>query len=128
MYEYTHIMTTQEFGRGVYALCDIPQGTIIERAHILVLSEADTIAIRNTDLKYYDFNYNDKQACLVLGNGELYNHSDTPNLRYDLVSCGGHERMVFVTTKPVKAGEQLFTNYNQDDTSVNPKDYTVNLI
>jgi len=110
------IGTTKEFGRGLYATNKYYANEIIESAEILVLSKGDTDKVNETDLKYYTFVYNvaKGQDCLVLGNGEIFNHSDTPNVKYDLVRYHDRFKMVFVSTRDIEIGEQLFIDYNRD--------------
>jgi SET domain-containing protein len=107
---------TQEFGRGLYATRKIYANEIVEVAEILVLSQADTVKINETDLKWYTFVFDAAkgQDCIVLGDGEIFNHSDTPNIKYDLVLYGKRFKMVFVSLQDIEVGEQLFTDYNQD--------------
>lgn len=124
----TYIATTKEFDRGVYAYQDIKAGELIENCHILVLSEQDTAKIQETELQFYDYTYNEKQSCLVLGNGELYNHSDSPNTMFELNR--NNNTMAYYAISPIKKGQQIFIDYNAD--IVNKKDvlktYTTNLM
>lgn len=110
------IKVTEEFGRGLYATRKIYANEIVEVCEILVLSPEDTVKVNETDLKWYTFVYDKaaKQDCIVLGNGEIFNHSDTPNVKYDLVRYGNRFKMVFCTVADVEPGEQLFTDYNRD--------------
>ena len=128
MYNY-YVKETQEFGRGLYALTDIPEQRILFSVELLVLSEKDTKTVNETDLQYYTFVYNEKQDCLVLGDGELFNHSDDANVGYKLTQTPGTNRkmMTFYTIKPIKEHEQLFINYNQD-VAVNTASYNKNLL
>lgn len=117
------IKKTKKYGRGVYAAKDITKGTVMEICEVLVLSQNDTKLVNKTDLKYYVFKYNDKQDCIVLGNGEIFNHADSPNVSFKLIK----NKMVFRALKNIIKGKQLFTNYNED-VEVNTKKYTKNLI
>lgn len=123
----TYIFLTEEFGRGVYASTDLPTGSIISLCDILPLSEKDTVLVNETDLKYYTFKFTDNRDCLVLGEGELYNHSDEPNVSYELIDHCGRKVMMFKTLRPVKNGEQLFINY-EADSQVNADNYTTNIL
>lgn len=118
-----YIKTTKKYGRGVYAARNISKGETIEVCEILILSRADTIKIDKTDLKWYVFKYNDHQDCLVLGNGELFNHSNNANTSYILLD----NKMYFVSKKDIKKGRQLFTDYNQDAKVDTKTGYKVNL-
>jgi hypothetical protein len=104
-------------GRGIVARHDILRGDVVELAEILVLSEEDTVKVNQTDLQYYTFKYNDKQDCLVLGLGEIFNHSDKPNVLFTLVdSIMGYKMMLFEAMDDIKAGDQLFIDYGSDVT------------
>lgn len=116
------LKVTPEMGRGLYAREDLLPNTLLFTAELLVLSEYDTSKVGETDLKYYTFKYNDKQDCLVLGDGEIFNHSDSPNVNYKLIDFDGRKVMAFHTIRKVVQGEQLFIDYNAD-IKVNTKDY-----
>lgn len=118
-----YIKKTKKYGRGVYTKKEIKKGTIIEVCEILVLSQKDTKLVNKTDLKYYVFKYNKNQDCIVLGNGEIFNHADNPNVSFKLKN----NKMIFKALKNIKKNEQLFTNYNED-VEVNINKYTKNLI
>jgi tRNA-specific adenosine deaminase 3 len=122
-----HIETTPEFGRGLYASRGIIANTVIEIAELLVLSPDDTIKINQTDLKYYTFVFNETQDCLVLGNGEIFNHADRPNVRFALIEKNGRKIMQFIANRCIATGEQLFIDYTAD-TKVDTKSYNKNLI
>ena len=108
------IKVTEQYGRGMYATEDIEAGIPLEVCEVLVLSKEDTVKVNQTELKYYTFAYKQDQDCLVLGNGEIFNHSDEPNTGYKLSRVNKRDVMLFYTLRDVKAGEQLFTDYNAD--------------
>src|SRR6478609_3483841 len=116
------VFVTPEMGRGLYSTRSIDKGETITLCEILVLSPEDTVTVNTTDLKYYTFVYNEKQDCLVLGNGEIFNHADTPNVSFELVDVGDRKMMQFKALEFILNGEQLFINYNQD-TDVSVQDY-----
>lgn len=119
------IKQTEQYGRGLYASKTHYYGDLVAQCEILVLSPADTLKINETDLKYYTFVYNQDQDCLVLGDGEIFNHDDNANVSYSLVDYDGRKVMQFKCIKPVQVGEQFFTNYNED-TQVETKNYFEN--
>lgn len=108
------VKTSPEMGRGLYATRDISQNEIIMKCELLVLSENDTKVVNTTDLQFYTFKYNETQDCLVLGLGEIFNHSDDANVDYRLEDLDGRKVMVFRALRLIKPDEQLFINYNQD--------------
>lgn len=111
------------FGRGVVAMQYIDEGQLLERCPVLPLSSEDTTLVNKTSLKQYTFIFDKEknQDCLVMGLGELYNHSETPNVGYrlDLVT----KTMEFYTLRPIAQGEQLFTDYRQDDNTIDLEEY-----
>lgn len=119
-----YLKMTPEFGRGLYASTDLDIGNSLSISfELLVLSPSDTIKVNETDLQFYTFKYNDKQDCLVLGDGEIFNHSDIPNIGYRLVdSLKGYKVMEFYVLRHIDAHEQLFIDYNAD-TNVDTKEY-----
>ena len=123
-----HVEMFQNMGRGVVASQDIPKGMIIAECEILVLSEIDTPIVNSTDLQWYTFVYSKTQDCLVLGLGEIFNHSDTPQVQYQIESINGREKMVFRSTLEIQKGSQIFISYNQDCLIVDASNYLINLI
>jgi SET domain-containing protein len=108
------ISVSQEMGRGLYATRTIEKGEVVAIEEVLLLSPKDTRLLEQTDLRHYTFRVSDLQDCLVLGDGELYNHSDTPNVNFELIYQDGRLKMLFTALKVVKYGEQLFINYESD--------------
>lgn len=113
-----YLDTSETMGRGLYANQDIKAGTIIVECEILALSPEDTKKVNETDLKYYTFKFDDQRDCLVLGDGELFNHDDNANVAYILrdhpdKTCP-RKIMSFISIKNIKEGEQLFINYSAD--------------
>lgn len=93
-------------GFGVFAEADIPANSLIEECHILVLNDKSAV-------NDYVFTYpNDKnKACLPLGYGAIYNHSNQPNAKYD--TNGDQTLMVFIATKPIRKGEEILISYGK---------------
>ena len=108
------IKVSPEFGRGLYATRKIYAGELIEACEILTLSPADTVVVNTTDLKWYTFVFDEHRDCLVLGNGEIFNHSDDANVRYRLMPHKDRFMMVFISDKDIEEGEQLFIDYTAD--------------
>ena len=126
-HDFTRVKLFEGMGRGLFCNLDLTEFHAqikmpLSYCEILVLSHEDTVITNRTELKHYTFKYNETQDCLVLGNGELFNHSDTPNVSYGIEQVDGRSMMVFRLIKPVLAGEQLFIDYNQD-VQVETKEY-----
>lgn len=127
------IKTSNEFGRGLYATRLIYSGELICVCEVLPLSPADTRAVNATDLKFYTFKYSEATDCLVLGDGELFNHAFPANVSYALEyfkepHLQGRDRMYFRATRDIEAGEQLFIDYSADDEETRASDYRTNLL
>lgn len=97
-------------GRGVFAAKNIKAKQIVEICPAIILRRSELKHIRETDLNYYYFEFDNKHIGIVLGYGELYNHSYNPNAKY-LLSVSRHEFTV-VAIKDIKKGEEIFFNYN----------------
>jgi SET domain-containing protein len=117
-------------GRGIIAERDIKRGEVITNCELLVLSPEDTVKVNETDLKWYTFTFNaeTKQDCLVMGDGEIFNHDDDANVLYGLIEFNGRKLMGFQACRDIKRGEQLFIDYGADVKKVDIEGYTINLI
>lgn len=108
------IKFTDVDGRGLYATRPIQKGETIMICELLVLSQDDTKVVNSTSLKYYTFKLDSNRDCLVLGDAELFNHSDQPSISYKLEPLESRQVMKFTATRDIKEGEQLFIDYNED--------------
>ncbi len=121
-FDLTKVETFKDMGRGIVSRVNLESsyvGNTVMVCEVLVLSKNDTVVVNLTDLKHYTFKFDDEQDCLVLGHGEIFNHSAEPNVSYrleDFEDAEGNQRrvMVFRLLKPVTKGEQLFIDYNAD--------------
>lgn len=98
--------------RGVFADKKFKRGDIIEACPVIPISEKDFIKLKGTALENYPFSWKERETCIVLGYGSLYNHSDTPNI--DWVDYPDHLK-VFFALRDIKKGEELFFNYNNEE-------------
>ncbi len=101
-------------GRGVFTSADIPQNTIIEISPVIVMSGDDRKLLDQTLLHDYIFEWGDKQkqCCMALGYVPLYNHSYRSNCEYEMDYRA--QLISIKTMRFIKAGEELFINYNGD--------------
>jgi uncharacterized protein len=112
--ENIYVARTSGKGRGVFTNSDLKKNTLLEIAPVIVLSKQDRLLIDQTLLHDYIFEWGDKQnqCCMALGYVPLYNHSYRSNCEYEM-----NYKMQIITVKTVraiKAGEELFINYNGD--------------
>ena len=124
------VQIVEGMGRGIIAERDIKKGEVITNCELLVLSPEDTVKVNETDLKWYTFTFNidTKQDCLVMGDGEIFNHDDDANTLYGLIDWNGRKLMRFQACRDIKRGEQLFIDYGADVKKVDIEGYTINLI
>ena len=96
------------------------KNTVIEIAPVIVLSKQDRTFIDKTLLHDYIFEWGDKQnqCCMALGYVPLYNHSYRSNCEYEMNYK--MQTITVKTTRFIKAGEELFINYNGDWNNAKP--------
>lgn len=119
-----YVLNTVQYGRAVFAQRDLIKGEAVMYCETLPLSVQDTKTVNTTDLQYYTFTYTHDRDCLVLGDGEIFNHgptnnshvtSDTDaNTSYELININDRMMMVFRVTADVSKDRQLFIDYNAD--------------
>lgn len=109
---FLFIAPTEKMGRGVFTAEDIPAGTIVEVAPVLVMSREERKLLDQTLLHDYIFEWDtDKgQCCMALGYVPVYNHSYRSNCEYEMDR--EQERISIRSVHFIKAGEELFINYN----------------
>lgn len=108
------IASTDSMGRGVFTSENISAGTIIETAPVIVMSTEERKLLDQTLLHDYIFEWGKTkdQCCMALGFIPIYNHSPESNCEYEMDF--DEESISIKTVKDIKAGEELFINYNGD--------------
>lgn len=109
---FLFIAPTQDMGRGVFTREDIDTGTLVEVAPVIVMTAEERKLLDQTLLHDYIFEWGEQsdQCCMALGYVPVYNHSYQSNCEYEM---DFDSRQILVrSVKPVKAGEELFINYN----------------
>ena len=101
-------------GRGVFTNEDIEKGTVIELSPVIIMSMEERKLLDQTLLHDYIFEWGEKsnQCCMALGYVAVYNHSYKSNCEYEMDF--EQELITIKTMRPLKAGEELFINYNGD--------------
>jgi len=108
------ISQTENMGRGVFTSENIAKGTVIEDSPVIVMSKEAEKLLNQTLLYDYIFEWGEKkdQCCLALGYIPLYNHSYRSNCEYEMDFK--NEMIKIKAVHFIKAGEELFINYNGD--------------
>ena len=117
-------------GRGVFAKVDLAADLVVEVAPVLLLhrAEGDHAGTLARYVFEWDVDLDETAYAMALGWGSMFNHSATPSCRYlraddDETIAGlagpttlveGHlaPALVFVTVRPVPAGEELTIDYS----------------
>lgn len=109
---FLYIAPTSNMGRGVFTSENIPAATIVEVAPVIVMSQEERVWLDKTLLHDYIFEWGGEknQCCMALGYVPVYNHSYKSNCEYEMDF--ETELIQIKTICPVKAGEELFINYN----------------
>jgi SET domain-containing protein len=107
-----YIEKTKNMGRGIFTSANLDEGTVIEVSPVIIMSQADRKLLDKTLLHDYIFEWgrDRKQCCMALGYIPVYNHSYSSNCEYEMDY--NNEIMTVKTVRFVKAGEELFINYN----------------
>ena len=111
---FLHIAPTPSMGRGVFTSEAIKKNTVIEIAPVIVMNGDDRKLIDQTLLHDYIFEWGHQKdhCCMALGYVPLYNHSYKSNCEYEM---NYDDQLITVkTVRAIKAGEELFINYNGD--------------
>jgi SET domain-containing protein len=106
------VQSTKQRGRGVFALSDLKKNVVIERSPVIVMTGKDRIMLDQTLLHDYIFEWAEGQCCMALGYVPLYNHSYQSNCEYEMDF--NREIIIVKTVRAIRAGEELFINYNGD--------------
>ena len=107
-----YIAPSGNMGRGVFTNAAIAADTIIEIAPVIVMTMTDREKLDQTLLHDYIFEWGEgnKECCMALGFVPMYNHSYSSNCEYEM---DFEEQTITVKTmRSIKAGEELFINYN----------------
>jgi hypothetical protein len=106
------IATTATMGRGVFTSVNIYKNTVIEISPVIVMNRDERKLLDQTILHDYIFEWGEEKekCCIALGYVSVYNHSYRANCEYEMDF--EQNLMRVKTTSFIKAGEELFFNYN----------------
>ncbi|KAK7690340.1 hypothetical protein QCA50_006997 [Cerrena zonata] len=122
------IAYTEGKGRGVFASRSIPAQTVVEISPVLLLNKDEYESYgKHTVIAHYTFKWPDGRMALALGLGSLFNHSDRPNVSFNLDTVS--ESIRYTTSRAVPPDEELCIFYGHnlwfDPVGVNPADHAV---
>lgn len=98
--------------RGAFAARSFAKGDFIEQAPVIVIPAEEWKQMESTVLYNYVYAWGDdgEEAALPLGYGSIYNHSYTPNARYERKE--EQQSVFFYAIKDIAEGEEVTINYN----------------
>ena len=109
-------------GRGVFARSFVPEGAEVERVPVIVVPTEEALGPSGSVLADYVFEWGRGTVALALGFGSFYNHSYSPNARYDDV---GRLTKVYTALRDILPGEEITINYNGDENDMSPVGFDV---
>jgi SET domain-containing protein len=109
---FLFIAPAGNMGRGVFTSEDLEADSAIEISPVIVMSQDERKLLDKTLLHDYIFEWGYKrdQCCMAMGYVPMYNHSYASNCEYEMDY--EQETITIKTVRFVKAGEELFINYN----------------
>lgn len=121
--DYIEVKRITGKGRGVFARRRIPAGTVFEQVPVIVLPDVEVLeAAEHSVLANYVFDWGRGTVALALGFGSMYNHSYSPNARYD---DEGRQTKVFTALRDIESGEEITINYNGHEEDLTPVGFDV---
>ncbi len=125
-------------GRGVFAKEDIPAGTLIERAPLIIIPkallhigmwflQAEGIPDEEFQLDQYSIDWNDNSVAVPLGWAGIYNHSDRNNSRFCYWTDDDPTVVGIITLSDIVIDQQLTVNYGSNWFDKKPYVNKVNL-
>jgi uncharacterized protein len=112
LYSSLFIASTDDMGFGVFTSENIEKGTVIETSPVIIMSDQERKLLDQTRLHDYIFEWGEEkdECCMAMGYVPVYNHSYKSNCEYEM---DFDQRCIAIkTVRFVKAGEELFINYN----------------
>lgn len=121
--DYIEVKRTPGKGRGVFARRSIQAGTVFEQVPVIVLPAEEALeSTENSVLASYVFDWGANTVAVALGFGSMYNHSYSPNARYD---DEGRQTKVFTALRDIEEGEEITINYNGHEEDLTPVGFDV---
>jgi len=107
-----YIAETKLMKRGVFTSANIDEGTVVEESPVIVMGKDERKLLDQTLLHDYIFEWGEKKdrCCMALGYVAVYNHSYRSNCEYEMDF--NKEVIRIKAVHFIKAGEELFVNYN----------------
>ena len=92
--------------KGVFANYPIKKNQIVEIAPYIVVNDKTPI------INYVFYFQEQKVYCLVFGYGSVYNHSNNPNVRFNVRD--DNQNFEYIANRDIQKGEELFIDYGAE--------------
>ena len=104
-------IANNEKGRGIFSAEDISPGDLIEICPLLKIPSGQLDNLNPTVIFEYYFIWEEEgyEACLALGYGSLYNHSNEPNAKVILDYTD--ESIKIEAIEKIKSGDEILIDY-----------------
>ncbi len=106
-----YVAETEKKGRGMFCANDIEAGALIEICPLIKIPSDQVPDLDKTVLYNYYFllDKSENPACIALGYGSIYNHSDQPNA--EVLMDSDASTMFVECTKTIPSGSEILINY-----------------
>ena len=100
--------------RAVVATQDIKKGKIIELCPVIRMPYEEVFGpeLNFPTISHYCFGYYKGYTVIALGFGSLYNHSETPNAKYEPKAS---DALCFEAIKDIATNEEITVDYYPDE-------------
>ena len=107
---------SSEVGRGVFSIRAFFKNEVVKVSPIFELDEKYSKlpqAFKDRVFNWGHLTGTESSRAIALGYGSIYNHSDTPNLRYE--ADYDSKILKFITMRAIDPGEHLTIHYDHAD-------------
>lgn len=111
----------ENMGRGLFAYGEIFKGETIDNVEVIEFPIRENKIIHQTILDNYVYELNTKKIGLALGIGSLFNHSDEPNVDYEVLRIAGRYIIIYSAKRAISDGEHLTIDYGYDPITLKKK-------
>ena len=107
---HLYIVSSEEKGRGIYSGLDLSPGDVIELCPVVIIPKHQIQWLDQTELYGYYFLWGEHgDACIALGYGSLYNHSDFPNA--EAINLLNEDMIRIQCVKDIPSGQEITISY-----------------
>ncbi len=108
------VQKSEEKGWGVFAQVELPEGLLIERSPVIIMTTEERTHLDQTLLHDYIFEWGEDSGycAMAMGYVPIYNHASPSNAEYVMNLDQG--TIDIITVSKVEQGAEVFINYQGD--------------